>query len=231
MSAASRPATELSAAATVVLLREASDSFEVLLMQRAEQLAFHGGAWVFPGGRVDPGDGGEGDALRSAMRAGARETHEEAGVVIDHEALIPFSHWTTPPGRSRRFATWFFATQLARDASVRVDGSEMRDHRWLRPADALVAHAQRQLELPPPTFVTLTELSQHRHVQGVLECARRKAPPFFLPRPVAIEGGWLSLYAGDVAYEQGEPDQLGPRHRLCMLDSGWRYERSLSSHE
>ena len=36
---------------------------------------------------------------------------------------------------------------------------------------------------------------------------------------------WL-LYRDDVAYETGAVDQPGPRHRLWMLDSGWRYERS-----
>ena len=29
---------------------------EVLLARRSSKLAFHGGAWVFPGGRIDPDD-------------------------------------------------------------------------------------------------------------------------------------------------------------------------------
>lgn len=42
--------------ATVILLRDAGDSLETLLLRRNSQLAFHGGAWVFPGGRIDPED-------------------------------------------------------------------------------------------------------------------------------------------------------------------------------
>ena len=42
--------------ATIVLLRDAPRGFEMLLLQRAAKLAFHGGAWVFPGGRVDAAD-------------------------------------------------------------------------------------------------------------------------------------------------------------------------------
>lgn len=213
--------------ATVVLLRKALEGFEVLLMQRANELAFHGGAWVFPGGRVDPCDSVDADPLRCAMRAAARETREEAGLTIEPSSLVPFSHWTTPEGRTRRFATWFFAAEVDAQDRVVIDGSEMRDHRWLRAEEALLAHADKQLELPPPTFVTLTVLSRFTRTEDVLEHMRSVAPTHFVPRPRKVPLGTLSLYAGDVAYEAGDPEQSGPRHRLCMLESGWRYERSL----
>jgi len=44
------------AAATIVVVREAPDGFEVLLSRRAERGDHNSGAWVFPGGVVDPGD-------------------------------------------------------------------------------------------------------------------------------------------------------------------------------
>ena len=61
-------------AATVVLVRDAPDGLEVLLARRSSKLAFHGGAWVFPGGRIDPGDYAErpDDLLGAARRAAAR---------------------------------------------------------------------------------------------------------------------------------------------------------------
>ena len=43
-------------AATVVLLRGESGALEVFLVRRHDQVAFMGGAHVFPGGRVDPAD-------------------------------------------------------------------------------------------------------------------------------------------------------------------------------
>lgn len=48
-------------AATVVLVREAESTtgIEVLLLLRNSSLAFHGGHWVFPGGRIDAEDFGE----------------------------------------------------------------------------------------------------------------------------------------------------------------------------
>src|SRR4051794_19778932 len=106
-------------AATVVLLREAADQFEVLLLRRNADLAFLGGAWVFPGGRVDPGDDHGDGTQGAARRAAAREAREEAGVEVDPATLVEFSHWTTPAVRVRRFAVWFFLGEC-RPGEVRV---------------------------------------------------------------------------------------------------------------
>ena len=43
-------------AATVILLRDGPDGLETLMLRRNSKLAFVGGMWVFPGGRVDPED-------------------------------------------------------------------------------------------------------------------------------------------------------------------------------
>jgi 8-oxo-dGTP pyrophosphatase MutT (NUDIX family) len=43
-------------AATVVVVRDAGRGLEVLLLQRAERGDHNSGAWVFPGGLLDPGD-------------------------------------------------------------------------------------------------------------------------------------------------------------------------------
>jgi 8-oxo-dGTP pyrophosphatase MutT (NUDIX family) len=43
-------------AATVMLLREAAGGVETLLVRRHAGMAFMGGLWVFPGGKLDPAD-------------------------------------------------------------------------------------------------------------------------------------------------------------------------------
>jgi len=43
-------------AATVLLLRDADDGFEVYLVRRHQKSGFMGGAHVFPGGTVDAVD-------------------------------------------------------------------------------------------------------------------------------------------------------------------------------
>jgi 8-oxo-dGTP pyrophosphatase MutT (NUDIX family) len=229
MSDASADPVPIASAATVVLLRDAAGGPEVLLVRRGQALVFHGGAWVFPGGRVDAEDrspdSGEETAAR---RAAVRETREEAGVEVAADALVPVSHWTTPPGQKRRFATWVFAAAIDRDVGVVVDGGETSGHRWVRPHDALAARDRGELELPPPTFVTLATLVPARSAAGVLAEARAAEPTIFVPRLHATAGGGLSLYEGDAGYHDGDHGRPGARHRLHMLEDGWRYERSRS---
>jgi len=214
-------------AATVVLLRDGDAGAEVLLVRRNAQLSFHGGAWVFPGGRIDAEDfAAAGDELTGAARyAAVREAREEAGVGVAMDGLVPLSRWLTPEGVPKRFDAWFFVAR-AGDDTVRVDGGEIHEHRWMQPADALAAQRAGEIDLPPPTWVTLYRLTPYRLVAEALTAARQTEPEFYVPRLHVVAGGACTLYAGDVAYDGGAVDQPGPRHRLCMLESGWRYERS-----
>src|SRR3546814_17999263 len=43
-------------AATVIIVRDQPNGYEVLMVERHAQLAFAGGAAVFPGGRIDEDD-------------------------------------------------------------------------------------------------------------------------------------------------------------------------------
>ncbi|QEC50714.1 NUDIX domain-containing protein [Baekduia soli] len=211
-------------AATVVLLRESGAGLEVLLLRRNARLAFHGGAWVFPGGRVDPGDDHGDGEQPAARRAAAREAREEAGVDVDPGTLHPLSHWTTPEGRPRRFSTWFFVG-AAGDEAVSVDGGEIDDHAWHTPDAALAEQAADRIELPPPTFVTLTTLRGHRRIDDVLADVQGREPPVFEPRIVAVPGGECALYPGDAGWATTDPDVPGSRHRLLTVAGGWRYLR------
>lgn len=217
-------------AATVIVLRDvqgaAAGSLEVLLVQRASELVFHGGAWVFPGGRIDEVDRAERDELSAARHAAVREAREEAGLELFPDELALFSHWTTPEGRSRRFATWFFLAQIEPHLECVVDGGEIHAHRWYRPADALAARERGEIDLPPPTYVSLSALCSCTSVAEALALAGASEPPVFLPRPRPIEDGIVSLFPGDAAYPGGELTQPGARHRLWMLRNGYRYERS-----
>jgi 8-oxo-dGTP pyrophosphatase MutT (NUDIX family) len=219
-------------AATVVLLRDGVDGLETLMLRRDASLVFAGGAWVFPGGRIDPPDypGGvvsdDPSVLEAAARAAAvREAMEEAGLAIDPDSLVWFAHWT--PGRwtERRFATWFFMT-VAPDAAVVVDGQEIREHEWMRPADAVARHASGEIDLIVPTWVTLHTLAESRSATDACAAAEARDPQVYVTHFAPIDGGVASLWQGDVAYDDLDTTKPGPRHRLLALDTGWRLERS-----
>lgn len=110
-------------AATVMLLRDGSDGPEVCLMQRNLNSDFVGGAYVFPGGAVDPADAEVAvaqrcpdlDDVEASRRLGLavgglafwvaaiRESFEEAGVLLARHAdgrRLDLSG----PGAAERFA-------------------------------------------------------------------------------------------------------------------------------
>ncbi len=214
-------------AATVVLVRDVEGELETLMLRRNSKIAF-GGMWVFPGGRVDPEDrtdlAGQ-DEVGAARRAAVREAAEEAGLVVAADSLVPFSHWTPPPVSPRRYLTWFFLAP-APTGAVSIDGGEIHEHQWMSPRAALEEQRRQRIELAPPTFVTLTRLASFAGVEAALAAFRAASPERFATRIARAEGGMVALWHGDAGYDEGRADAPGDRHRLWMLDDGWRYERT-----
>ena len=138
-------------AASVVLLRDDdAQGLQVLLLRRHGQSGVLGGAWVFPGGKVDANDGapdalalldraprqiapllGEPDLTPEAAAgifiAAAREAFEEAGVLLAR----PQNHAPQPALTTERAEP--FAPLLARRA-LRLDTQSLVPwSRWITP--------------------------------------------------------------------------------------------------
>jgi 8-oxo-dGTP pyrophosphatase MutT (NUDIX family) len=215
------------AAATVVLLRDGPNGLETLMLRRDSRLAFAGGMWVFPGGRVDPGDftDDQSDVAAAGRNAAVREAAEEAGLVVTVDSLVPFAHWTPPPEAPKRFSTQFFVAR-APSGAVTIDDGEIRDHMWVSPAEALRRRDTLEIELAPPTWVTLHTLSDHESVDAAIEATRATEPEHFTTKAAFTEDGVVVMWHGDAGYEDGDATREGGRHRLWMADTGWRYERN-----
>ncbi len=194
-------------AATLIILDGKGKNAKVLMGRRHEDHKFMPGLFVFPGGRVDRGDGSvpssseldpviedkifnhlRGKATRRRARALAlaciRETYEEAGLLLGESARDPDLHsshpdWQTfskydvmpslapmrliaraitPPGRTRRFDAWFFATSADHIAHRLPEGEwpsgELQELVWLTIDEAM------KLELPVITVTVLKELQE-----------------------------------------------------------------------
>jgi 8-oxo-dGTP pyrophosphatase MutT (NUDIX family) len=216
--------------ATVVLVRPAPGGLETLMLRRSSRGAF-GGMWVFPGGRVDPEDfaGLEpADALGAALRAAVREAREEAGLEIDPARMRPFAHWTPPSTAPAMFPTWFFVAP-APAGQVAIDGNEIRDHAWLHPSEALRRREAGDIELAPPTWVSLHRLAAFRDPAAAFAGLCAGEPRIYVTRIARLESGMVSLWAGDAGYADADPTRPGARHRLTMLASGWRYEDTVNT--
>jgi 8-oxo-dGTP pyrophosphatase MutT (NUDIX family) len=233
------PLADAVPAASAALVRDGSDGVEALLLRRHGKASFGPGAWVFPGGRVDPGDAAPADGsdgagetaaaesaeLAAARRAAVRETAEEAGLVVDGTRLWPVSRWTPPSVAPLRFQTWILLGE-APAGEVVIDGAEIVDYQWRRPADALAARETGELDLMSPTWVTLWTLARQPSVAAALAAAAATGPELFETRIARVAGGALALWHGDAGYADGDLDVEGDRHRLWMVNSGWRYERT-----
>lgn len=216
-------------AATVLLLRDGGNGLETLMLRRNSKIVF-GGMWVFPGGRVDPGDWDgvpEGDDLAASRKAAEREAMEECALRVEPDAMHPFSHWTPPPVTPKRFLTWFFLAR-AGAGSVQIDDGEIKESAWLSPTEALRLQAAREIELAPPTFVTLTQLSEFGHVDEALESARVSESERFQTHIGVTDEGPVAMWFGDAGYPTTDPAVPGDRHRLTMVKGGpWEYSRTI----
>jgi len=212
-------------AATVLALRDSGDGPEILMVQRNAKGTFASN-WVFPGGKVDPEDfAGGNDIVAASRRAACREALEEADLVVDESSLVPFSHWMPPTVVPRRFSTWFYATAAPAgvDGEITVDGGEIVDHLWVTPGDALERHGRGEVELVPPTWVTLKHLAGFSSTADALAAVAEREPPFYLTKMLGAEPRAV-MWHQDAAYAANDPEAPGARHRLTMSDDGWVLE-------
>ena len=155
-----------------------------------------------------------------------REAGEEAGLVVPVDDLVAVSHWTPPPVTPKRFSTWFFVARAPAGA-VTIDDGEIHEHMWVSPQGALEQRDAGMIELAPPTWVTLHTLAQAGDTDDALARAAAVEPLVFVTHIAQTADGLAALWIGDHAYETGaDADAPGPRHRLVMTETAWRYERT-----
>jgi len=216
-------------AATVVLLRDASDGMECLMLRKTQGQSF-GGLWVFPGGRVEAVDG---VGFEGARNAAVREAEEETKLLLDAGELVPFAHWEPPPEAPRRYNTWFFVAALPDGASeVIVDGGEIGDHVWTGPGAALDSQVRGEIDLLPPTWMSLHGLAGYADVASAVAAKAGEPVQRYSTRMFTDEAGSLvAVWSPDAAYpapddaEARPLDTPGNRNRLYMDPAGWRYEQ------
>jgi recombination protein RecT len=74
-------------AATILLLRDHRDGYQVLMTRRSVKASFAPGAFVFPGGTVDPADGSERARALSRVRPGQTPEQQSFAVAAIREAF------------------------------------------------------------------------------------------------------------------------------------------------
>ena len=99
---------------------------------------------------------------------------ESERLVLPAGELAYIGHWITATGRPRRFDTRFFLAVAPLGQSGSHDASEIIQHAWIRPQEALARSERGEIELVFATKHTLAELAQFEHPLRALEYARAK---------------------------------------------------------
>lgn len=147
-----RAAVEPRDAATLLLVRDAAGGgIEIFCVERSKESRFMGGAIVFPGGKLDPGDRDDGwraastpphatstpiaaddETLRALAIAACRESLEEAallplaGASLDHDALLALRAELGTKART--------LLECVRARGLRLDLAALRPFaRWITP--------------------------------------------------------------------------------------------------
>jgi 8-oxo-dGTP pyrophosphatase MutT (NUDIX family) len=203
-------------AATVMLVRDAPE-LEVFMLRRSTALEFVGGASVFPGGALDPGDRdprlldrcvGWTDAEASAAIgvaagglgfwvAAVRETFEEAGVLLAHRARTGEAVDASEPaltaarGALNAGTATFVDVVLGED--LLLDTAGLRPcSRWITPAGAPRRYDTRFFLVAAPAG------HAYEHDDGE-----------------AVASGWIRPHDALAAFRRGEIDLILPTVR-CL---------------
>ena len=233
-------------AATLLLLRDAAEGLEVLMVRRAREMDFAAGALVFPGGRVEEGDAllaaGD-DALGAHRIAAIREAWEECGILLarpgaphvhlanafgthllregvtpDASGLVHFAHWITPEHSPKRFDTHFFLAATPQGQEAVHDGQEAVEAVWARPCTTLAEAAAGRRRLVFATRLNLTRLADYPNVSSALEQAAASRVVTVTPSPVPDGQGGTLLR---IPLEAGYGGDLFPALDAPAMGGAW----------
>ena len=144
-------------------------------------------------------------AHRRAVDSGERRLVEvcaEEGLRLAVDSMHYFSHWITPEGQPRRYDTRFFVARAPEAQEALHDEVETIASVWITPADALARYQAGELDLMPPTMITLQQIGRFDRADDLLAAAAANTDiPLMEPRFVRDQGGVRILLPGDPGYD------------------------------
>ncbi len=162
-------------------------------------------------------------AWREPLNRGERTMEQllqASGLAPQTDAVVRLSRWLTPVGIPKRFDTHFFVARAPQQQQVAIDGTETVDHRWMRPADALLRNSG--MKLLTPTHKTLEWLGTCANVDAALAHARTHGNrDVVMPRIGRDRKGPRPVTPDEPAYaEIGHLDPEGKGGVSCVILSG-----------
>jgi 8-oxo-dGTP pyrophosphatase MutT (NUDIX family) len=159
-------------------------------------------------------------ALNAASVSFAEVLRKE-NIYLFPDALIPYSHWITPEGESKRFDTRFFLAELPRGQETVSDYNELTEFLWVTPRNALLKHLSREIVLMPPTLKTVLELTHFTSIEELFAAAKRRILYPILPQ--IFERGIKLPHDPEYGIEQyRRPANPEEPSRIIAEDGVWK---------
>lgn len=154
--------------------------------------------------RLDAGRRGRLAAYRRDLHAGTITLSEIARVekiILDVDALVPFSRWITPEPFPRRFDTHFFAASVPPGQEARHDTLETTDSVWIAPGAALRRFAEGAFPLVYATEKHLERMSRFASIRELMDSISTDDLEPIMPRVLQDGSEVRFLIPGDSANE------------------------------
>ncbi|HEX3488926.1 MAG TPA: NUDIX hydrolase [Streptosporangiaceae bacterium] len=114
------------------------------------------------------------------------------GLMLRSDLLRAWARWITPVVEPRRYDTRFFAAALPAGQRTRDVSTESSAVTWIQPSAAIAAGQRGEIQLWPPTAVTLAELAACGDLATILTGPREVATR--IPEVLVREGAiWLTV--------------------------------------
>jgi 8-oxo-dGTP pyrophosphatase MutT (NUDIX family) len=147
-------------AAAVAFVRDTEHGIEVYLSRRPAHFRYYPGAFVFPGGRLDPDD----TDIRATAR---REVREEIGIDIDTQLLIPLRDIHTSAHAGPVYHMLTFAYAADGEFNTNLNTEEVDEEMWIAAREALARY-----ELPYQIRAAVFTISKFRTVAELLSALK-----------------------------------------------------------
>ncbi|MBW2559001.1 MAG: NUDIX hydrolase [Deltaproteobacteria bacterium] len=93
----------------------------------------------------------------------------DEGLILATDQLHYFSHWITPSPFPIRYDVRFFVAEAPSNQRALHDGTELTEHLWITPEEALERFHKRTFDMALPTVITMEELAGHKTIEDVIQ--------------------------------------------------------------
>ena len=113
---------------------------------------------------------------------------DRRGLVLRTDLLAAWAHWITPEFEPRRYDTRFFLARMPSGQLTRDVSGEADRVAWMRPHDALAGVDTGDMQMLPPTYVTLTEMARYATPAEAFAAGDSRSITTIMPGVQVVDG-------------------------------------------